>query len=171
MMKNRLNIFILLIVYVLGSASCSGNSSEKQDSVVLSKDFQEEMWGRFDYLEASYNVQNAPMTANLVMEIEVSDVYPNIYPYHDDDNGVFTVAFSINAPDGSRRSRELNFYLKDKEGNFKSENVNGYYHFELPMIDEMRFNEAGDYNFKVENKYSKDPLYGIKKLVIKCLTE
>ena len=167
-MRNRLSIFIVLIIFVLGFVSCSESVSEKQDSIVLSRDFQDETWGRFDSLTASYSVVKAPMIADLVLEIDVTDVYPNIYP-HADDNGLFSITLSIKSPNGSRRSRDFNFHIKDENGKFKSENVNGYYHFELPLINEMSFVENGEYSFKVENKYSKDPLYGIKKLSINSL--
>lgn len=150
---------------MLGCVSCS----ERQESMVLSKEFQDEIWNRFDYLNVNYNVVAAPMTADLVMEIDVSEVYPNIYPYYDNENGVFAITLSINAPDGSRRARDFKFKLKDNEGNFKSEKIDGYYHFELPLISEMNFNEIGEYHFRIENKYSKDPLYGIKRLNINCL--
>ncbi len=169
-MKNR-NVkslslsFIVLIILMLCFVSCS----PKQDSNVLSKDFEGEVWGRFDYLEASYNVVKAPMTADLVMEIEVSDLYPNVYPYHGKEDEMFSIVLNINGPDGSGRAREYNFRVKDKDGNFKSQKVDGYYHFELPLINEMSFNVTGEYVFKVENKYSKGLLYGIKKLNINCL--
>ena len=150
---------------VLGSVSCS----KKQSGDVLSREFEGEIWHRFDYLTATYDVVKAPMTADLVLEIEVSDVYPNIYPYHDDDDGVFTIAMTISYPDGGRRAREYMFRLKDSDGNFKSENVDGYYKYTLPLINEMSFGESGEYVFTVENKYSKDPMYGIKCLKINCL--
>ena len=150
---------------VLGFVSCK----EKQTGDVLAREFDGEIWHRFDYLTASYNVVKAPMTADLVLEVEVSDVYPNVYPYHDDDNGCLTIEMTITSPDGSRRSREYFYRLKDKDGNFKSEKVDGYYHYSLPLINEMSFSESGEYVIKVENKYSKDPLYGIKSLNINCL--
>lgn len=164
-MKRVLSILFSVLTLVILLASCA----KEQDVIVVSTDFQGEKWGRFDYINASYNVSKAPMTADLELNIAVSDVFPNIYPYHDDDNGVFQFVMTITSPDGSRRSREYSFRLKDSEGNFKSQNIGGYYNFELPLISEMSFNEAGDYQFKIENKYSKDPLYGIKSLSVKCL--
>ena len=165
MVRHWLEIYIALIILTLGLCSCS----KKQDGQVVVREFEGEMWNRFDYIEVDYNVVKAPITADVVMEIEVSDVYPNIYPYHEENDGLFPIALSINAPDGSRRSREFNFRLKDKAGNFKSENVEGYYKFELPLIGEMSFDEIGDYHFKIENKYSKDPMCGIKRLSVNCL--
>lgn len=163
-MKRIFLIAITLIMTVL----CNNSCGRKQDNVVMSVDFNEEMWHRFDYLDAVYNIQKAPMTADLVMYVTVSEVFPNIYPYGNDD-GMFAITMTINNPDGSRRSREYKFRLKDSEGHFKSEKVEGYYNYELPLINEMSFSEVGEYSFKIENKYSKDPLYGIKSLTIKCL--
>ena len=164
-MRKRVDLLIVLIMIALCFVSCS----EKQSADVLSREFEGEIWHRFDYLTASYNVVKAPMTADMVLEVEVSDVYPNIYPYHDEESECLTIALTINGPDGSRRSREYQYRLKDAEGNFKSEKVDGYYHYSLPLINEMSFSESGEYVFKIENKYSKEPLYGIKSLKINCL--
>ena len=164
-MKKALRIFIILIFNVLVMTSCF----KKQDKVIITRDFQSEQWGRFDFLEADFEVLKAPMTSDVVMDIVVSDVYPNIYPYHGAENEMFVIVLSVNGPDGGSRAREYKFRLKDAEGNFKSEKVDGYYHFELPLINEMSFSEKGEYHFKVENKYTKDPLYGIKSLNINCL--
>jgi hypothetical protein len=60
--------------------------------------------------------------------------------------------------------------LKDKDGNWKADKKNGYYVFSLPVMNEMTFSEDGVYSFKVENKYPKDPLQGIKSIKIECIT-
>ena len=142
---------------------------KKQDGNVISHEFPKEQWGRFTFLEKDYEVIKAPITADLVMEIVVSDDYPSLYPSRDAAVGLFPIVLSVKGPDGSKRVREYSFHLKDDNGNFKSEKVDGYYHFELPIINEMRFREVGKYHFKIENKYSKDPLNGIKSLDVKCL--
>lgn len=164
-MRYWLKIFIGLIMIALGFMSCS----PKQETNVLSHEFDGEIWHRFDYLEASFNVVKAPMTADLVLEIEVSDNYPDFYNYHADDDGTFKIAMTIDGPDGSSRSREYLYRLKDKEGNFKSQKVDKYYRFELPLINEMSFREKGKYVFSIENKYSKEPLCGVKRLSINCV--
>ena len=164
-MRKRAYILIGLIMIVLGFAACTG----KQGADVISREFEGEVWHRFDYLTSNYNVVKAPMTADLVLDVEVSDVYPNVYQCQDDESGYLTIDMTITSPDGSRRSREYFFRLKDNDGNFKSENVDGYYHFSLPLINEMTFSEKGEYVFKLENKYSKEPLCGIKSLKINCL--
>ena len=164
-MKKIIGTLIILIFTVLALTSCY----KKQNGDVISREFKSEQWGRFDYLEADFDVVKAPMTADLVMDIVVSEVFPNVYQYYNDDDGVFPIVLSINGPDGSRRVREFRFKLKDKEGHFKSEKVNGYYHYSLPLLNEMRFSEVGKYHFKIENKYPKDPMYGIKSLNVSCL--
>lgn len=166
MLKKKLDIFIALIIFVLSFVSCSESATEKQDSVVLSRDFQGETWARFDFLEGTYAVSNAPMTADLVLEIDVTDDYPNVYPHPENDKAEFAITLSVNAPDGSGRNFDFSTRLKDNNGKFKSENVNGSYHFEITLLDDMSFGENGEYRFKIENKYSKDPLYGIKKLKV-----
>lgn len=163
-MKKALSIFIILIFNVLVMTSCF----KKQDKVIITRDFQSEQWGRFDFLEADFEVLKAPMTSDVVMDIVVSDVYPNIYPYHEKDDTYFTIVLSVKAPDGSRRSKDYKFRLKDAGGNFKSEKIDGYYNFELPLINDMSFSEVGIYHFKIENKYPKDPLFGIKSLTVSC---
>ena len=164
-MKKFFGISIILIFSALMFVSCG----KKQTGDVLSRSFKAEQWGRFDFLEADFEVVKAPMTADLVLDIEVSDAFPNNYPYHVNDDGMLTIVLSINGPDGSRRAREFNFKLKDNEGNFKSQNTDGYYHYSLPLINEMRFSEVGKYHFKIENKYPIDPLCGIKSLSVNCL--
>jgi gliding motility-associated lipoprotein GldH len=167
LLQSMKRIGIITALALIMTTLCLVSCTKKQNDVVISVDFDKEMWRRFDYLNATYNVKKAPMTADLVLFVTVSESFPDIYPYQDD--GSLTMTMTIDSPDGSRRSREYKFRLKDSEGNFKSEMVDGYYNYELPLISEMSFREAGDYVFKIENKYSKDPLFGIKRLSIKCL--
>ena len=164
-MRNWLSIFSVLIIMTLGMFSCKG----KQSADVLSREFDGEIWRHYDYITASYNVVRAPMTADLVLDVEVSDVFPDVYPYPEADKGILSFVMAINAPDGSRRTREYTYRLKDNDGNFKAEKVDGYYHYSLPLISEMSFRENGNYEFKIESTYPKEPLYGIKRLSISCL--
>ena len=60
--------------------------------------------------------------------------------------------------------------LKDEDGNWKADKrEDGCYVFKLPIISEMTFGEDGTYNFKIENKYPKDPLYGVKSITLRCI--
>ena len=152
-----------ILVFMILMMSCS----KKQDDIIISTKFQGETWGRFDYLTAFYEVRKAPMTADVIPEVVVNDDYPSKYPNHQDD-GSFKINMTIKTPEGGSRSRDYSFNLKDKDGNWKSEKINGCYTFNLPLISKMTFGEKGDYQFKIENKYPKDPLCGIISLKIKA---
>lgn len=155
----------LLTATLIGLSSCSS----KHNDIVINKDFSNEVWSRFDYLYGDFNVKKSPAEYDVVMEVAVSDIFPNIYENHQ-DNSTLSVNLTIVNPDnGGTRSRNYNFNLKDKDGNWKAEKTDGYYIFKLPMIGEMTFTEEGTYQFQLENKYSKDPLYGIKSLTIRCI--
>lgn len=152
-----------ILLFMILMMSCS----KKQDDIIISTKFQGETWGRFDYLTAFYEVRKAPMTADVILEVVVNDDYPSKYPNHQDD-GSFKINMTIKTPEGGSRSRDYSFNLKDKDGNWKSEKINGCYTFNLPLISKMTFGEKGDYQFKIENKYPKDPLCGIISLKIKA---
>lgn len=155
----------LLITIFIGLTSCSN----RHDGIVISKEFTSEEWSRFDYLYGDLNIQKSSEKYDVVMEVSVSDVFPNIYENHQDHSTLSFNLTIINPDDNGIRSRDYNFNLKDKDGNWKAEKSNGYYVFKLPVISEMTFTEEGTYKFQVENKYSKDPLYGIKSLTLKCI--
>lgn len=104
------------------------------------------------------------------MEVELNEIFPNAYENHRNDCSL-KFNMTIKNPNGNgARSRDYNYNFKDKEGNWKASKKDGYYTFRLPIINEMTLGEEGVYQFKIENKYPKDPLQGIKSLTIKCVT-
>lgn len=158
-MRNILLIFMSLLFI----SSCSNNN----DNIVINKEFQNNEWSRFDFLEGTVNVDKAPVKYDIVMEVMVTDIYPNAYENHRDDSAL-KFNMTIKSPNNSGfRSKDYNYNLKDKEGNWKSEKQGDYYVFKLPIISEMTFSEEGVYNIKIENKFPKDPLQGIKSLTLK----
>lgn len=156
------NIFFI-ILSLLFITSCSSNN----DNVVISKDFENQEWSRFDFLEGTLNVDKAPVKYDIVMEIMVSEIYPSAYENHRDDSSL-KFNMTIKNPNGSgARSKDYNYNLRDKEGNWKSDKQGDYYVFKLPLISGMTLGEEGEYNIKIENKFPKDPLQGIKSLTLK----
>lgn len=154
---------IFIILSLLFITSCSNNN----DNIVISRDFENQEWSRFDFLEGTIDVKDAPAKYDIVMEILVSEIYPSAYENHRDDSSL-KFNMSIKNPNGSgSRSKDYSYNLKDKEGNWKSEKQGEYYVFKLPIISEMTLGEEGVYNIKLENKFSKDPLQGIKSLTLK----
>ena len=157
-------IFGILLILSLCFCSCS----EKQDNIVIFKEFNNQEWKRFEYLSGGINVKKTSQKYDIVMEIVVNDDYPNVYELHQNDCPLlFNLAIS-DSEGNNVRSRNYKFMLKDKDGNWKADKKNGYYTFKLPIISEMNFNEQGAYDFLLENKYPKDPLQGVKSITVKC---
>lgn len=154
-------LFLMLFVLV----SCTGT----HDNVVISKNFTNQEWGRFEFLEGSFDVKNLSQEYDIVMEVEVNDMYPNPYEAHQSECPLMFNMTIKNAEGYGARSKDYRFMLKDKDGNWKAEEKDGCYSFKLPIVSEMSFGEKGEYSFKIENKYPKDPLYGIKTLTLKCI--
>ena len=158
------NILLALLFTTL--LSCTS----KQDNIVIYRDFNNEEWPRFEYLEGSVNIDRAPVKYDVIMEAIVSDVYPNVYENHREDNSLLFNLTIKNPNNSGARSKDYKFSLKDKDGNWKADKKDGYYTFKLPIISEMTFGEEGTYIFKIENKYPKDPLYGIKSVKLECVS-
>lgn len=158
-MRKLFFIFLSLIFIT----SCSNNN----DNIVINKEFENQEWSRFDFLEGSINVDKVPVKYDIVMEIMVSEIYPSAYENHREDSS-FNFNMTIKNPNGSgARSKDYNYNLRDKDGNWKSEKQGEFYVFKLPLISEMTLGEEGVYNIKIENKFPKDPLQGIKSLTLK----
>lgn len=155
---------ITVIIIALCVVSCA----DKQDDLVLSKDFVDEKWERFDFLTAEYNLLKAPATVDVIMELAVSDDFPNVYPFYKNDKDML-FCMLVEFPDGNIRVRNYKYSLKDRDGNWKSEKVDGYYHFSFLLMNELNISEPGICKFSIENKYSKDPLCGIKNMTIRCV--
>lgn len=156
---------IAMIMIALGFIACSNKQNEQ---IVVSKDFPNEQWGRFDNVIASFNAVKVPTVVDVIMEITVSDDFPDVYEYYKSENK-FCFCMSYEGADGSHRAREYSFMLKDNDGNWKSEKIDGFYHFQFSLINELNINEVGENKFNIENKYPRDPLYGIKNLTLKCV--
>lgn len=157
--------YSILLLLTLVFSSCSSN----QDNIVISKEFPNKEWERFEYLDGNLNVSKTSQKYDIIMEVMVNDDYPNIYETHQSDCPLLFNLTIKNPDDNGSRSKNYRFTLKDNDGNWKADKKDGYYVFRLPIISGITFSEKGTYNFKIENKYPKDPLYGIKSLTVKCI--
>lgn len=161
-MRYTLSTLLLFLVFV----SCT----KKQDNVIISKNFVNEEWSRFEYLNGNINISKVPAKCDIIMEVVVSEVFPNVYENHKDDCSL-SFNMTIKYPNNSgARSNNYSYSLKDRDGNWKADKKEGYYTFKLPIISEISLGEEGVYDIKLENKYPKDPLYGIKSLTLKYVT-
>ena len=158
-------VYSISLLLSLILTSCSS----KQDNTVIFKEFPNQEWERFEYLVGEFNVSNSSHKYDIVMEVLVNDNYPNVYETHQKDCPLL-FNLTINNPNGNgKRSKDYKFILKDNEGNWKADKKNGCYVFRLPIMEEISLSEKGIYNFKIENKYPKDPLQGIKSVTLKCI--
>ncbi|MBO5956036.1 MAG: hypothetical protein J6Q39_00605 [Bacteroidales bacterium] len=159
-------LYSLALLLSLFLSSCSN----KQDNIVIYREFGNQEWERFEYLTGDFNVNKTSQKYDVVMEVTVNDNYPNVYENHQSDAPLLFNLTIKNPDSNGGRSKDFRFTLKDKDGNWKADKKNGYYIFRLPVMSEMSFSENGIYSFKVENKYPKDPLQGIKSIKIECVT-
>lgn len=159
-------LYSIVLLLSLFLSSCTS----KQDNIVIYREFGNQEWERFEYLTGDFNVNKTSQKYDVVMEVTVNDNYPNVYENHQSDAPLLFNLTIKNPDSNGGRSKDFRFTLKDKDGNWKADKKNGYYIFRLPVMSEMSFSENGIYSFKVENKYPKDPLQGIKSIKIECVT-
>lgn len=147
-------LLALAAVCLMGLFSCSSN---KKGDVILSRSFPTSSWERFDFIEDDIEIKK-PTTYDLVLTATFD-------PSYSPDN--LTVVFTIFDADGRPfRTKSYKFRLKDGYGAWKSELVDGYYHFTLPINSELTVNEPGTYRFQLENRMPITPLTGIHEIAI-----
>jgi len=132
-------------------------SHPQNDGVLLHREFYQSVWERFDYVKSSVTIDE-PTTFDLNLRL----CFTNDYPY-ENISLVFTVFSADNTP---YRSKGYKFRVKDPEGNWNSELVNGNYTFELPINKALQLTEAGTYQFQIEQKMPVTPLVGVKELTL-----
>lgn len=158
------HLYSIALVFLFMFSSCI----KKQDNNIIVKEFNNEEWSRFEFLEGSIEIKKAPVTFDVVMEVVVSEHYPSTYELHQKD-GSLLFNLTVRNSDGVYRSKDYRYKLKNNEGYWNAEKKNGYYTFHLPIINEMSIEEEDVYKFTIENKYTKDPLQGIKSMTLKYI--
>lgn len=155
----------IIIISLLLFSSCT---KVQNNNIIIDKAFQNEEWSRFEFLEGQIEVKKVPAKYDVVMEVVVTDQYPNTYEMHQKD-GSFLFNLTVYNSNGLYRSRDYKYRLKNSEGFWNAEKKNGYYTFHLPVMNELTLDDSDTYKFTIENKYSKDPLQGIKSLTLKYI--
>lgn len=137
---------------MVGWTSCQ---SHKTDKVLLSRTFPTMSWERFDFVKNTL-VLDKPMTYDLELEVTFDESYSYNY---------FSMTFAVFDKAGHPlRAKDYKFILKDRDGVWKSDLVDGQYHFRFPINNELTLNEPDSYTFQVENRMPITPLLGIKEL-------
>ena len=134
-----------------------GGSQQEDNKVVLHREFFETLWERFDYVKDNIDVK-AETSYDLSLKIAFTDDYP----YND-----FSMIFTVFSSDGEPyRCKAYKFNVKDEEGRWNVDNVDGCHTFVLPINKDLRITEEGTYTFQIENHMPITPLVGVKELTL-----
>ena len=134
-----------------------GCSQKESNNIVLHREFYETLWERFDYVQ-----DNIEVKAETSYDLSLKITFTDDYPYND-----FSMIFTVFSSDGEPyRSKGYKFNVKDDEGQWNVESVDGCHTFVLPINKDMRITEAGTYTFQIENHMPITPLVGVKELTL-----
>ena len=122
---------------------------------LMQRSFYETIWERFDYVTADVNITKAT-TYDLSLRLSFTDDYP-----YNDISLIFTVFDEKGNP---YRSKGYKFNLKDDEGHWNVEKVDGCYSYTLPINKQLMISDPGKYQFRVEQKMPITPVVGVKEL-------
>ena len=145
---------ILVMALLLCLLGCGQQTNNKE---LLQRSFYETIWERFDYVTNEVNITK-PTTYDLSLRISFTDDYP-----YNDISLVFTV---FDGHDNPYRAKGYKFNLKDEEGHWNVEKVDGCYSFNLPINKKLSITEPGKYKFRMEQKMPITPVIGVKELVL-----
>ena len=145
---------ILVMALLLCLIGCGQQTNNKE---LLQRSFYETIWERFDYVTNEVNITK-PTTYDLSLRISFTDDYP-----YNDISLVFTV---FDEKENPYRAKGYKFNLKDAEGHWNVEKVDGCYSFNLPINKKLTISDPGKYQFRMEQKMPITPVIGVKELIL-----
>ena len=154
MRKNMKVYRILVLLFFLSLFGCGQQVNNKE---LLQRSFYETVWERFDYVTNDIDITKAT-TYNLSLRISFTDDYP-----YNDISLIFTV---FDEHENPYRAKGYKFKLKDEEGQWNVEKVDGCYTFTLPINKQLMITDPGKYQFRLEQKMPITPVVGVKDLVL-----
>ena len=147
-------ITLALLVLCCCLVGCGRQENHRE---LLQRSFYETVWERFDQVETEIEVKEAT-SFNLSLQISFTDDYP--YDYID-------LVFVVFTPDGDRyRAKEYVPKLKDADGQWSANCVDGCYLFTIPINKDLQINDPGTYRFHIEQKMPITPIVGVKELTL-----
>ena len=145
-------IALMILVLSFGLLGCGRQEKNRE---LMQRSFYNTVWERFDNVDADIKITE-PTTFNLSMQLSFTADYP--YDYID-------LVFVVFTPEGDRyRAKEYIPKLKDADGQWSAELVDGCYTFDIPINKSLQISDLGTYRFHVEQKMPITPLVGIKEL-------
>lgn len=151
-MKKAITIITVLVCSMLAACHPQG-----KDAPLVQRDFFNDTWERFDYV---YN--NIKINEETCYDLNLGISFTEAYPYDD-----FSMVFSVfDAQGNPYRSRGYKFKLKDADGQWNAQLIDGCHTFTLPVNKEFRITEPGTYRFQIEYRMPKTPLNGVRSLTL-----
>lgn len=145
---------------VIACALCCllcGCRHQQKNAELIHRDFYETLWERFDYVSNNIEIKEATIF-DLGLRISFTDKYT-----YNDISLVFTIFDANGTP---YRSKGYKFDLKDADGQWKSQLIEGCYTFDLPINRSLQITEPGTYKFQIEYRMPKTPILGVKSLTL-----
>lgn len=150
-MKRITLVFLVLCCGLLG---CGRQEKNRE---LIQRSFFNTVWERFDYVDKTIEITK-PTTYNLSLKISFTEDYP--YDYID-------LVFVVFTSDGERyRGKEYIPKLKDADGNWSAELVDGCYTFDIPINKDLQISDPGTYRFHLEQKMPITPIVGVKEITL-----
>ena len=144
----------LAFSFLLCLLGCGQQTNNKE---LLQRSFYETVWERFDYVTSDVDITQTT-TFDLSLRISFTDDYP-----YNDIQLIFTVFDSRENP---YRAKGYKFNLKDEEGHWNVEKVDGCYTYTLPINKQLTITDPGKYKFQLEQKMPITPVVGVKEVVL-----
>lgn len=137
---------IITIMISLLVAGCDRNTIHKEYNK-----FDDLSWNRLDMLDFEFPVdKKQPLDFYLALRHHTN------FPY-----SFIDVNITFFTPDGEMRSRDYHYQLKGTDFDWKGDGMGELWDIELPIRNNMVFNESGICKVRVENKMNKMEIPGI----------
>ncbi len=134
-----------------------GCARQEKNTALLHRTFYETLWERFDYVKDNIEVKSET-SYDLSMKIAFTDDNP----YNN-----FSMVFTVFSSDGTPyRSKAYKFLVKDDEGQWNVESVDGCHTYVLPINKDFRIVDPGTYTFQIENRMPITPVVGVKEVTL-----
>jgi len=141
------SVFLFLLPVILSACSHAVVFNE-------TKTFDNSTWRRFETIWFS-----VPVKKGNALDFDLNFTHLAGFQYDK-----LWVDITFYTPDGTTRSRDYDFNLKDEAGNWKGDQSGDRWHVVLPIRKELPINENGTCRVRIENKYSKMQTPGIVEL-------
>lgn len=147
---------VAFIVLALCLSFC-GCKQKENNKELIQRSFYNTVWERFDYVGTDVEVKEAT-TYDLSLRISFTEDYA--YDY-------INLVFAVFTNDGERyRAKAYKTKLKDNDGQWSSQLVDGCYTFTLPLNKDLLISDPGVYHFQIEQKMPITPLVGVKEMTL-----